>query len=159
MHIILFFPFSLSRNAMRQNHLLSLSRSSSCPTETVDKLTVSQFRNQPLLAFLSVNGGVEMIKYQKQHLHSFQISPASSSHGQRQEPSMDFPGMMSLQKFVQPLLDLTDISGTLSIPKNRSAKYSFPFTCHHPWHRQPYHVGVLQSDPTHFLQDSQVNQV
>lgn len=27
-----------------------------------------------------------MIKYQKQHLHSFQISPTSSSHGQRQMP-------------------------------------------------------------------------
>lgn len=43
-------------------------------------------RYQPLLTFLSVNTGVEMIKYQKQHLHSFQISPTSSSHGQRQMP-------------------------------------------------------------------------
>lgn len=104
---------------MRQNHLLSLSRTSSCLTETVDKLAVSQFRYQPLLTFLSGNGGVEMIKYQKQHLHSFQISPTSSSHGQRQEPNTDFQGMVSLQKLAQSLLDLTDISGTPSIPKNR----------------------------------------
>lgn len=72
---------------------------------------------------------------------------------------MDFQGMVSLQKLVQSLLDLIDISGTLTSQITGRVQCSFPFTSQHPCHRQPYHVDFLQLDLAHFLQDSQVNQL
>lgn len=108
MHIIL-FPFSLSRKAMRQNHLLSVSRISSCLPETVSKLTVSQFRYQPLLTFLSVNGGVQLIKYKKTTFTFLPFSPTSSSRNplwifKAWCPSKSLPTpSWTLQAFLAPL--------------------------------------------------------
>lgn len=117
------FPFSLSRNAMRQNHLLSLSGISSCLTKTVAKLTVSQWGIN-----LSLLSSQLMQEWRWSNIKSNIYIPSRSvqpppamAKGRCPRALYGFSKLdtASLQKLVQSLLDLTDISGTLSIAKNR----------------------------------------